>query len=348
VTETEHHVSQRPLAARRGIYRVGARAAALAAVLAAVLLLACSTAHAQGDAPSAQEVAAAEALFQDARALVKAGMLDEACEKFQESQRLDPRLGTLLNLATCHQDQGKTASAWAEFKQAVTLAKQKNKHQRGAFAKRSVAELGEVLSYVVLQAEQVPEGLTIKVGEQEFGAALLDSEFPLDPGEYEIVASAPGRIAHRQTVIVPEGPGSLSIQIPGLEEEGEDVESPVVVDTTDSLSTMQLVGVGAAGVGVIGLGIGTVFGIITFSEQGTVEDHCDGQFCDQEGIDADDAAHTAAAVSTVSLIAGTVLVGAGVVLFFWEDVIAPTDNTSAWVSPSVGPSGASVLAGGRF
>lgn len=331
--------------------RVGVRTRATltSATLVGALLLAPLTADAQDREPSAQEVAAAEALFQDARALFKAGMVAEACDKFQESQRLDPRLGTLLNLATCHQEQGKTASAWAEFKQAVSLAEQKNKHQRAAFAKQSVADLEEVLSYVVLQADNPPKGLTIKVGEQEFGAALLDSEVPLDPGKYDIEASAPGRVSHRMTVDVSKGPSSTTIVIPSLSfEDTGPLDMGPKEESDEGFSTMQIAGLGAGGVGVIGLGIGTVFGIITFSEQGTVEDNCDGQFCNQEGLDADDAAHSAAAVSTVGFIAGTVFVAAGVVLFFWEDVMEPEERESAWVSPAIGASGAGVLAGGHF
>ena len=67
--------------------------------------------------------AAAEALFNEGRSLVAGGHYSDACPKFEASQQLDPGLGTLLNLAECYEKLGKTASAWAEYREAIPLAR---------------------------------------------------------------------------------------------------------------------------------------------------------------------------------------------------------------------------------
>src|SRR5258708_23462705 len=54
------------------------------------------------------------------------GNFASACSKYGESQRLDPQLGTLLHLADCYEKAGKTASAWASFKDAIEIAARKN------------------------------------------------------------------------------------------------------------------------------------------------------------------------------------------------------------------------------
>src|SRR5690348_15501816 len=85
-------------------------------VIAAVVLSFSHVARAEGDK------ATAEALFSEGRRLMASGDYAAACEKFAASQKHDPGLGTSLNLADCYEKSGRTASAWAEFRDAASAA----------------------------------------------------------------------------------------------------------------------------------------------------------------------------------------------------------------------------------
>ena len=79
-------------------------------------------------------------------------------------------------------------------------------------------------------------------------------------------------------------------------------------------STQRTIGYAVGGVGLVGLVVGTAFGLRALSLKGDRDTRCKGGFCDAEGVAKDHSARTAATVSTVSFIAGSALALGGVVL----------------------------------
>src|SRR5687768_1928128 len=74
------------------------------------------TAHAQADAR-----AASLALFEEAEKLAASGDTAAACRKYGDSYSLDPQLRALLRWGDCLEKEGKLASAYAAFQDAVEL-----------------------------------------------------------------------------------------------------------------------------------------------------------------------------------------------------------------------------------
>jgi tetratricopeptide (TPR) repeat protein len=134
--------------------------------------------------PSPADKSLATALFQQGRALLEQGRIAEACRKLEESQRLDPGGGTLLNLALCHEHEGRTATAWAEFTEAIGFARRDGRTQRVEIAETHIEQLEPKLcrmEIVVPSAADVP-GLEVLRDGSPIGRAAWGAPMPIDPG----------------------------------------------------------------------------------------------------------------------------------------------------------------------
>src|ERR1700691_908594 len=108
-------------------------------LIASGLLLAWpSRASAQG---STERTATAQGLYESAAALMKAGKSAEACPKLEESQRLDPAMGTQFFLAVCYESTGRPTSAWSLFLEVANAAKAAGNTVRETTARARAAAL---------------------------------------------------------------------------------------------------------------------------------------------------------------------------------------------------------------
>ncbi len=103
-----------------------------AAIAIAIVLVVCP-------AMAGAQPASAETLFQQGRALLVAGDLAGACEKFDASNREEASVGTLLNLGDCRERLGDTETAWATFLAAEALARKSGDDRADEAARRAHA-----------------------------------------------------------------------------------------------------------------------------------------------------------------------------------------------------------------
>src|ERR1051325_6285455 len=97
---------------------------------------------------AAQSTAAAEALFNEAKKAMDAKDYDTACQRFRESNRLDPAVGTLLNLAVCETTRGRVATAWELFR--AVSEKLAPDDQRRGFVNLQLSQIGTRLPHLTL------------------------------------------------------------------------------------------------------------------------------------------------------------------------------------------------------
>ncbi|TKD07560.1 hypothetical protein [Polyangium fumosum] len=204
----------------------------------------------------AADRAAADALFQEARALAKEGRLAEACPKFAASQKLDPRPGRLLALGDCYERAAQTASAWATFREAESAARVVNDEARREEASRRAGELQPRLSKLVIEVEAGARvaGLEVRRNGQVVEEAVWGEAVPVDPGEQVIEAGAPGKKGWAGKVVA-EGEGAVvRVKVPVLREEGKEEKAGAAKEEGAGKNWVA-VGVGG-GLAVVGVGVG--------------------------------------------------------------------------------------------
>ena len=298
-------------------------------VLAVVLLVPLGRARAES---SPEDKALATTLFQEGRALMAAQKLDEACPKLQESQRLDPSGGTLLNLALCHEQQGRFASSWSEFNEAVAVARRDGRRDREQEALTHARALEPRLSRltIVVPAGTQVEGLRIERDGREIGRGAWSTAMPIDGGEHVIRATATGRDPFVTTVAVGKESDAKTVEIPVLATPvvvvaPPRVEAPVLVSpppppepmSPTTAKRLRWGGIASAGVGVALLGLAGYQLAQALDAKDASKADCTGDECGPIGQQ-----HRTDAVShgnwaTAFSVGGAVLIGGGAALYYF-------------------------------
>jgi len=190
--------------------------ASIASIAAISLLsLAPTPAHAQS--------AEADRQFDEAKVLHRAGKVGEACAAFEESNRLEPRAGTLIQIGLCKEKLGKLASALAAFRGALDRVKDEGKK---ALATERAAALEPRVSRLTISVapEARVAGLIVSRDGQPIDAADYGRAVAIDGGSHEIAASAPGHRRWSSSVQIEPEREKVSVNVPGLVEEPPRVE----------------------------------------------------------------------------------------------------------------------------
>ena len=290
--------------------------------LAALLLLLSGAPNARAQTANR---ALAEELFRQGQSLMEKSRYAEACPKFAESQRLDPGTGTLLNLALCHEKEGKLASAWSEYNEVVALAQRDNRPDRVSYAEQRLAAIQPKLSRLTIEVAPGADlpGLKIELDGGAVGRPSIGVAVPVDPGPHKVTASAPHRHAWDTTVQVGTEPSTQSIVVPVLAKAPESAgdAAPGASGFSDrpksNGKTQRTIAYVLGGLGIVGVGVGTVFGLTAISKNDTSnEQGCVDNRCPPAAAETRESAQSAGNVSTVAFAVGGAALAAGVVLLF--------------------------------
>jgi hypothetical protein len=257
----------------------------------------------------------AERLFREGQKLLEEHRFGQACPKFESAYKKDGALGTLLNLAFCHEAQGALWSAWLEFREAELKAGQAHRRDRLEFARAHLAELEKGFAKVVVD---VPLGVSLSevlVEERRVWGAETASVFVAEPGLRKFTFRSADGASATSLIQVERGDRPLHVAVPTLVHEPSSprltVEAPapppvaVPVRSAESFAARRTLGWVAIGGGVGVAALGAVTGAAAYFGP------CGHQRC---AADERDSASTTAAVSTASFVVSSALVIFGVVL----------------------------------
>lgn len=325
-------------------------------VSAVALLVLCVVARGASAQPAAGDDAQAKevhrtALYAEGVGAATAGRWADAKERFAAvlAIRVSPKV--LFSLAQTEEHLGQVASASADYGRALDGAK--------AAGTSDVVVAAEQARKAI--APRVPH-VRVHVDGARAPAATLDgqpiavnTDVAVDPGPHRVVVSAPGMREASAMVTISE---RQDLEVPiRLQAVGEPVVMEPIVSTPVSLPSApketvgpragpwRAIGVVVTAVGVVGLGVGTYFGIDAKSKNDQSNTSgCVGDNCTPAAAQIRRDALWSASASTAAFIVGGVVAATGIVVW----LVAPSnDKARVGVTPvALGAGGGLVVRGG--
>ncbi|WP_437619139.1 hypothetical protein [Sorangium sp. So ce1151] len=333
---------------------------------------------------AAQDIAAAEALFDRGLADMQAGRYETGCKALAESRRIDPQPGTLFTLASCEAEWGRIATAVTRFGEYLALVERMTppevarQRERPKLARQKREQLSPRVPRLALSLPPgAPAGTVVKRDGLVLGEAALGVALPVDPGEHLVSIQAPGAPDRAQHItIAPGETKELTLEL-------KETPAPRAPAPPPASAQQAATGIGPApaparpdapaapagrrtavyvtgGIGAAGLVLGGITGALVFGKKGAIEEHCgsgiqvtDPKACDPTGHDAATSASAMARVSTIAFGVGLAGLGAAAVLYWTEPRhTGPAAGARPrWVSAGVlaaGPAGTVLGAQGSF
>ena len=308
-------------------HRPAARAIAFASVVACAL--ASSTAARAGDPVAAREqVKLGYQLAQD-------GKCEAAIPHFVESLKLDVKAITLINLASCEEKTSRLADALGHWVEARARAQAEGNAGIEEEAEKRAQALEPKLPKLTVVVTGAPADVEVTRDGVVLGAASMGVPLPVNPGAHTLVVHTKGHEDLAQSITIGEGESKrIELAMGAVKIEKATAAPPSPGSERDSrggMGPLVFIGFGTA---IVGVGVGTVTGILAFGKASTAKDGCPDERCTTAGMEAVDSGRTLATISTIAFIAGGVGAGVGLYgLFFGR----PAASTS--VAVSLGPTG---------
>ena len=259
-----------------------------------------------------------------ARSLQRAGRWVEASERYLELERTALPVG-----------------APADQLQAV---------QDAARERREL--LGRLPSIKVVVEGADPSSVFVSLNGQLVKPALIGAKQPVNPGKL-LVKGVRGEQAVEASIELLEGQfrevrlvftGSAASAAPEGPADAGGASAPTAVQpSADRGPNLRLFGFIGLGVGGAALATGAVFGVLAAGDKADLDAQCPSRRCPPASHDLNDSYGTKKTVSSIGIIGGAVLAGAGAVLVFTAPDRSPAARAGVQVRGYLTASGGGVM-----
>ena len=267
----------------------------------------------------------ARKLYDDAKSAMVSGDYERACPRLEAAKALLPEhINTGILLAECYQDSKKLASAAREFKRVKALAETQGRGDKVKDIEQRLTTMAPripTLTLVVPADIASLPGLSMKRDLVETPRDTWGKPIPMDPGAFEIRVTALGHPPWQTKGEIKTQGERLEITI----DPGWTAPPPQEPETPKPATWPRPLAFTAMGLGVAGLSVGAILGVLALQKnENSKNGLCEADNrCNQTGYDLRKEALSFGTGSTISLIAGGVLVAGGLTLL----LVSPRPET---------------------
>lgn len=291
----------------------------------------------------------ADQLFRKGKKLLAEKRYAEACNAFEESDKLDPGIGAKLNVAKCYQDWGKLATAWRWYRDAEAMATS-TRDERARKIHALIEELDASVPRLTLKLppDANIDGVVIKLDGLILERSDLGVERRVDPGPHQIETIINGA---GQTKLIPLERGSSSEITLDVPTRTKPAAGGDLVATADPGRARRLTGMVTGGGGGLAL---IIAGIVTLRARDnykySLATHCQGatDMCDAIGLDTTQRARRRANIATVITVGGLAAVAGGLYLYVTAPRLPLGREHALYLTPQVGGDATGLVLGGAF
>jgi hypothetical protein len=332
----------------------------LSILVAAMILSPLATAR--GDEPTAEQTAAARSLGMRGVQLAEAGDCAHAVDPLTRAESLRHAPTTLEWLGECHIALGKLVVGTEELNRVIHEPLAPNSPAAFAAAQErarkkidpAVARIGKLRIHVDHPAGVKPQ---VKVDDEVVFDAMLDADRPTDPGPHKVTVTAQGMKPTEAAVTLADAqsssvaltlepdPNAVVAAAPAAAPEAAPSPSAVAgppasapPQTAPAEPPNRTPAFVVLGVGVVGVAVGTIFGVVALGTKSTLDGECPNKNCpsasDQSSINS---LGTQAWVSTIGFGVGIVGLGVGTVLLVTSGGSSGSASVKTGTRPHVTP-----------